>query len=54
MRLKQFFFAYKIQIVHQRSSQDETKYKAELQLHISDVLEARLVAVDDDCGSQVG
>jgi len=29
-------------------------YKAECHLHVSDVLEASLVAVDDDCGSQVG
>jgi len=30
------------------------KYKAESHLHISYVSEASLVAVDDDCGSQVG
>jgi len=52
MRLKQFFFAY--MIVHYRSSHDESKYKVECHLHISDVSEDSLVVVDDDCGSQVG
>jgi len=34
--------------------QERKKYKAECHLHISDVSEANLVALDDDCGSQVG
>jgi len=41
-------------IVHYRSSQDEKIYKSECHLHTSDVSEASLVAVDNDCGSHVG
>jgi len=52
MRLKQFFCIH--DCAFYGSSQDEKKYKAECHLHISDVSEASLVAVDDDCGFQVG